>query len=192
MINIIKVLMQFHNEKPTIYQGEGAFRKLIVRFNPGLSFDEIENLSKKHSIILPKEYITLLNFSNGISFFEYGDCKFYNLKDAFAAGIDEWVKEGYLCIARYYEDSIYLKCNGSTRNIFVSEEGFSELRPMDMSLSAFIDASLCSGFSYFWLWGTESQPFCRQFAKQPSITPLNQNVCSIPWAKYIRVVFVSC
>ena len=152
MNNVIRAIKKIKEEKPTVYQGKGNFAELTVTLNQGMNVDAIKSVADKHEIVLPDEYVVLLSFSNGISFFEHGDCKFYSLEDALSVGIDEWMREGYVCVARYYEDSIYLQCDNNERNVFISEEGFSKLRSMKMSLGAFLDASLCSGFSYFWLW----------------------------------------
>ncbi len=153
MKTVIEALKKIQKMEPIVYGGKGDFEKLTIEFQPGIDSSEIEKWLPA-GFTLPEDYVTLLNFSNGIAFFEYA-CKFYPFKQAVKMGLDKWMEEDYLCIAWYYEDAIYLKCDGSSRNIFVSEEGFSELRPMNMSLCAFLDASLCSGFSYFWLWGTD-------------------------------------
>lgn len=50
---------------------------------------------------------------------------------------------------------MYMKCDGSERNMYVSLEGFGNLVPLNMSFAAFLEASLISNFSYFWLWGTD-------------------------------------
>ena len=158
MKEVIKALVRLKRESPIVYGGKGGFKKLTVELHAGLSLEEIKRTSQRYNrygVRLPEDYVKLLNFSNGVYFFEHADCQIYDLKEAFTLGIEEWKEKGHLCIGQFYEDTIYLKCDGSSRNIFVSEEGFSELRPMNMSLRAFLDASLCSGFSYFWLWGTD-------------------------------------
>ena len=97
----------------------------------------------------------MLKFSNGISFFEYCDALLLNFEEAFDLSDKEWLKQGYLKIARANEDDIYMECYGSERNIYFSAEGFGELTPLNMSFNAFLEASLITGFSYFWLWGTK-------------------------------------
>lgn len=142
-------------EKHTVYGGKGHFTELVIEFEKGISSKEIDKIMKPTKITLPMDYVTLLNFSNGMSFFKTSDCRFFDIKSVVSLIKYDWTSEEYLHIATYYEDYIYLKCDGSERNIYISEEGFSPLRPMNMSLKAFLDASLCAGFSYFWLWGTD-------------------------------------
>lgn len=156
MKTIIKTLKCLQAKKYTVYQGKGNFTELVIKLKNGISSKEIDKIVKTNKITLPSDYVTLLNFSNGMSFFETSDCRFFDIKSVISLIKDDWVSEEYLHIATYYEDSIYLKCDGSERNIYISEEGFSPLRPMNMSLKAFLDASICSGFSYFWLWGTDN------------------------------------
>ena len=155
MKKIIETLKYLQGKKPMVYRGKGNFTELIIKFKNGISSEEIDKIVKPSKLTLPGDYVTLLNFSNGMNFFETSDCRLYDIKDIISSSKDDWVSEEYLHIATFYEDSIYLKCDGSERNVYISEEGFCPLRPMNMSLKAFLDASLCSGFSYFWLWGTD-------------------------------------
>lgn len=157
MKKVIESIKQIHIKKPVVYQGKGEFRELTVNLNKGISTKEITKKLDPENIILPQDYVTLLNFSNGISFYDTFDCKIFGLEDVIdlMKYDEEWLEEKYVHIARFYEDAIYLKCDGSERNVYVSEEGMTPLRPLNMSFKAFVDASLISGFSYFWLWGTE-------------------------------------
>ena len=155
MKKIIKTLKCLKEKPYTIYQGKGNFTELMIKLQNGISSEEIDKILKPSNVTLSGDYVALLNFSNGMSFFETSDCRFFDIKSVISLAKDDWVSEEYLHIATYYEDSVYLKCDGSERDIYVSEEGFSPLRPMNMSLKAFLDASICSGFSYFWLWGTD-------------------------------------
>ena len=153
---LIEVIKHFKENPPMIYHGKGAFAKMLVNLSDGISQKEIDKMLKKYKgYILPKDYLELLKFSNGISFFEYADDTICSLKDAFEYADDEWLEQGYINIARFAEDNFYMKCDGSERNIYLSNEGIGKLEPLNMSFVAFIEASLISGFSYFWLWGKE-------------------------------------
>ena len=153
---IIEVLKTLQKKQPEIYCGKGEFKRLIIEFEKGISEKELSSVLKKHNgFVLPQEYTDLLKFSNGITFFEYGDALLLNIEEAFELSDKEWLEQGYLKIARANEDDIYMKCDKSERNIYFSAEGFGELTPLNMSFSAFLEASLISGFSYFWLWGTD-------------------------------------
>ncbi len=153
---IIEVLKTLQKKQPEIYCGKGEFKRLIIEFEKGISEKELSSVLKKHNgFVLPQEYTDLLKFSNGICFFEYGDALLLNIEEAFELSDKEWLEQGYLKIARANEDDIYMKCDNSERNIYYSAEGFGELTPLNMSFSAFLEASLISGFSYFWLWGTD-------------------------------------
>lgn len=152
---IIEVLKNIQEKQPGIYCGKGKFKSLIIEFEKGISEKELSSVLKKHKgFVLPQEYTDLLKFSNGISFFEYGDALLLNFEEAFDLSDKEWLKQGYLKIARANEDDIYMECDGSERNIYFSAEGIGELTPLNMSFAAFLEASLITGFSYFWLWGT--------------------------------------
>lgn len=153
---IIEVLKNIQEKQPEIYCGKGKFKSLIIEFKKGISEKELSSVLKKHKgFVLPQEYTDLLKFSNGISFFEYCDALLLNFEEAFDLSDKEWLKQGYLKIARANEDDIYMECDGSERNIYFSAEGFGELTPLNMSFNAFLEASLITGFSYFWLWGTK-------------------------------------
>lgn len=153
---IIEVLKTLQKKQPEIYRGKGEFKKLIIEFENNISEEEISDILNKYKgFVLPKKYRDLLKFSNGICFFEYGDALLLSLEEAFKLSDDEWLEKGYLKIARANEDDIYMKCDGSERNIYYSAEVFGELTPINMSFTAFIEASLISGFSYFWLWGRD-------------------------------------
>ncbi|GEM_PF-1761132 len=153
---IIKVLKTLQKKQPEIYCGKGEFKRLTIEFNNNISENELSNILKTYNgFVLPQEYTNLLKFSNGICFFEYGDALLFSLEEAFELSDEEWLEQGYLKIARANEDDIYMKCNGSERNIYFSAEGFGELTPLNMSFTAFLEASLITGFSYFRLWGTK-------------------------------------
>ncbi len=153
---IIEVLKTLQKKQPEIYCGKGEFKRLIIEFEKGISEKELSSVLKKHKgFVLPQEYTDLLKLSNGITFFEYGDALLLNIEEAFELSDEEWLEQGYLKIARANEDDIYMKCDNSERNIYYSAEGFGELTPLNMSFTAFLEASLISGFSYFWLWGTK-------------------------------------
>lgn len=153
---IIEVLKTLQKKQPVIYCGKGEFKRLIIEFEKGISEKELSSVLNKHKgFVLPQEYTDLLRFSNGITFFEYGDALLLNIEEAFELSDEEWLGQGYLKIVRANEDDIYMKCDKSERNIYFSAEGFGELTPLNMSFSAFLEASLISGFSYFWLWGTD-------------------------------------
>lgn len=153
---IIEVLKTLQKKQPEIYCGKGEFKRLIIEFEKGISEKELSSVLKKHKgFVFPQEYTDLLRFSNGINFFEYGDALLFNLEETFELSDEEWLEQGYLKIARANEDDIYMKCDNSERNIYYSAEGFGKLTPLNMSFTAFLEASLISGFSYFWLWGTK-------------------------------------
>lgn len=153
---IIEVLKTLQKKQPEIYCGKGEFKRLVIEFEKGISEKELSSVLNKHKgFVLPQEYTDLLRFSNGITFFEYGDALLLNIEEAFELSDEEWLGQGYLKIVRANEDDIYMKCDKSERNIYFSAEGFGELTPLNMSFSAFLEASLISGFSYFWLWGTD-------------------------------------
>lgn len=153
---LVEVIKNFQENQPVIYHGKGFFEKMIVNLNKGISQKEIDKLLKKYNTYtLPKDYLELLKFSNGINFFKYADDKISSLEDAFKYAQDDWLEQGYIYIARFAEDDFYMKCDGSERNIYFSNEGISDLEPLNMSFVAFVEASLISGFSYFWLWGKE-------------------------------------
>lgn len=154
MLNInqlIEVMKQISKQKPMVYRGKGDFAKMIITFDIGIK-DNI--LSKYKKINLPNDYVELLKFSDGISFFKYGDVVLNSLENAIEYSQEDWLSQGYINIASCGGDEIYLKCDNTERNIYVSDEGFGELRPLNMSFIAFLEASLISGFSYFWHWGT--------------------------------------
>jgi len=152
MKKLINSLKKLEKEKSNIYCGKGVFTEFTIDFKSGISEKEVKASTKLN---LPGDYVELLKFSNGVNFFEYSDCQIYNLQTAIELSkIDCWANNDILCIATCHEDSIYLKCDGSERNIYVSEEGIEELRALNMSFKAFLEAGLISGFSYFWLWGT--------------------------------------
>ncbi len=149
---IIDLLKHLSKQEPMVYRGKGDFAKMIINLDKGIKND----ILKKHNKLnLPYDYVELLKFSNGISFYEYGDAVLNSLENAVEYSQDEWLSQGYINIASCGGDEIYLKCDNSQRNIYVSDEGFGELRPLNMSFIAFIEASLISGFSYFWHWGTK-------------------------------------
>lgn len=153
---IIDVIKTLHNNKQKVYCGKGVFKKFTVSFNKGITANEINKTLKKYpGLKVSDEYIDLLKLSNGISFFEYGDDCILSLQEAFEYSDNEFLDNGYLQIASYGEDTMYMKCDGSERNMYVSLEGFGNLVPLNMSFAAFLEASLISNFSYFWLWGTD-------------------------------------
>ncbi len=156
MAQIIDIIKKLQNSKQKVYCGKGVFKEFTVSFNKEITDNEIKKILKKHpDFKVSDEYLELLKFSNGISFFEYGDDCILSLQEAFEYSDNELLDDGYLQIATYGEDAIYMKCDGSERNMYVSLEGFGDLIPLNMSFSAFLEASLISNFSYFWLWGTD-------------------------------------
>ncbi len=153
---IIDIIKKLHKNKTEVYCGKGVFKEFSASFNKGITEKEINKILKNHpDLKISDDYLGLLKFSNGISFFEFGDNSILSLEEAFEYTIDEFLDEGYLQIAAYGEDAMYIKCDGSERNMFVSLEGFGDLIPLNMSFIAFLEASLISNFSYFWLWGTD-------------------------------------
>ena len=87
---------------------------------------------------------------------EFYDCKLDSLEEAFEYTDEDFYNEKYLNIGTFHEDYIYIKCDGSEKNVYFSNEGIDELEPLNMSFTAFMEASLISGFSYFWLWGRDN------------------------------------
>ncbi|MCH5304262.1 MAG: hypothetical protein J1E41_05310, partial [Ruminococcus sp.] len=79
----------------------------------------------------------------------------FSIQDVITLNDEEITDNKFLHFATYNEDYFYLNCDGSAMNIYYSEEGIGEIKELNMSLVAFLEASLISGFSYFWLWGTK-------------------------------------
>ncbi len=153
---IIDIIKKLQKNTTEVYCGKGVFKEFTVSFNKGITENEINKTLKKYpDLKISYDYLNLLKFSDGISFFEYGDDCILSLQEAFEYTIDEFLDDGYLQIATYGEDVMYMKCDGSERNMYVSLEGFSDLIPLNMSFIAFLEASLISNFSYFWLWGSD-------------------------------------
>ena len=150
-----ELMNYLEDEQPMVYQGKGTFQRLIVHKNNGANENEIETLvSHFKTLKIPADLISFLKFSNGISFFEYSDACFLSVNEIIE--LSEEAYDGFIQFADCNEDSFYLKCDGSERNVYVSEENIDEPRPLNMSFGAFIDACLISGFSYFWLWGRKN------------------------------------
>ena len=154
MKKVIKAIKEIQKNRPTIYVGRGEFREFTIELNPSLDIEKIKTIASKNNFILPKDYMEFLSFSNGIYFYESFDHQFYPLEEAIAyTKEDNRIEKGYLNIATCLEDDIYMKCDGSYLNMYISEEGISDLRPLNMTFEAFMECGLISGFAYFWLWG---------------------------------------
>ncbi len=144
------------------YGGKGDFSMLEVQLNNGISDDKIDALMKPFDLELPAQYRELLHFSNGIIFGEYAGDQLHTLETVAQLRSDPdcvrdyEIEEKFLHIGTFHEDYIYLKCDGSERNVYVSLEGIESPEPTNMSFYAFMEASLISGFSYFWLWGSDT------------------------------------
>lgn len=152
---LCELINYFEKEQPMVYQGKGAFQRLFVHKRTGASKDEIKTLvSHFKTLNIPADLISFLRFSNGIGFFEYSDACFLSVDEIIELSEDAY--DGFIKFANYNEDSFCLKCDGSERNVYVSEEDIEEPRPLNMSFVAFVDACLISGFSYFWLWGKKN------------------------------------
>lgn len=154
---LVELVEHFKKTKPMVYNGKGCFSRLFVHTDSGLSQMEINKILSKHKgFVLPKSYAELLKYSNGIAFMEFYDCKLDSLEEAFEYTDEDFYNEKYLNIGTFHEDYIYIKCDGSEKNVYFSNEGIDELEPLNMSFTAFMEASLISGFSYFWLWGRDN------------------------------------
>lgn len=154
MEKVIKAIKKIQKDKPTVYAGRGEFSEFTIQLEKPLDKEKIKTLASKNNLTLPEDYIEFFSFSNGISFYEYADHRFYPLEEAIVDTKEsDDCEDGYLQIATCLEDYIYMKCDGSYLNMYVSEEGINELRPLNMTFEAFMECGLISGFSYFWLWG---------------------------------------
>lgn len=158
--DVISAMKKIHKQKPEVYCGKGEFSRMTITFHPGISQESLDALIVPFQLVLPDSYRTLLTFSNGIYFFEYADHQIFSIQEALklsliGEGKEDLAKKKLLRIGTCLEDFIYMKCDGSERNIYVSEEGISDPYPVHMSFLAFLEAGLISSFSYFWLWGTE-------------------------------------
>ena len=157
MAQLTKVIDYIADAKPMQYGGKGNFDRFFVKRAEGLTDKVIEKLSARYSdLILPKDYTQLMKYSNGLSFYEYADIMFFPLEEALEDTDEEFLANKLLHFATCREDTFFIKCDGSERNIYFSAEGIDEPKPLNMSLIAFLEAGLISGFSYFWLWGNDS------------------------------------
>lgn len=154
MQKVIKSMEKIQKMEPKIYLGKGEFEIFTIEFQPKIEKKKIKELAKKNALILPNDYEELLAYSNGLVFYKYADCQIYNLEKAisYTKEMSEHGKE-YLEVATCREDSIYMKCDGSHLNMYVSEEDIEDLRPLNMTFKSFLECGLISGFAYFWLWG---------------------------------------
>lgn len=157
MAQLTKVIDYIADTKPMQYNGKGNFDRFTVERAEGLTDNAIKTLSEKYpDLALPEDYTELLKYSNGINFYEYADISISTLEEAFEYTDEEFLENKLLHFATCREDYFFIKCDGSERNIYFSAEGIAEPQPINMSLKAFLEAGLISGFSYFWLWGNDS------------------------------------
>ena len=77
MINVsqlCELINCFEREAPMVYQGKGNFQRLIVTKHAGADTKAINTLKSNFADFeISEDFISLLQFSDGISFFEYGD-----------------------------------------------------------------------------------------------------------------------
>lgn len=157
MAQLTEVIDYIADTKPMQYVGKGNFERFTVEREKGLSDSNLQKLSAKYpDLTLPEDYIELMKYSNGLSFYEYADIRVFPLEEALGDTEEEFLENKLLHFATCREDYFYIKCDGSERNIYYSAEGIEEPQPLNMSLLAFLEAGLISGFSYFWLWGDDN------------------------------------
>ena len=134
-----------------VYRGNGIFEELEIHTAPGLTREEICSFEISQQITLPSSYLELLQRYNGISFFKYSDCRFFDLATSIECSIcREEFKNKLLIIGIFYDDYILLDCTDDEGKLYVSFEGIEEVKPLNMNLVEFLEKCFLCNFSPFW------------------------------------------
>lgn len=147
--SIIEVIKEISENPLCVYIGEGEIDELGVTLHKGLNKENyLERIEK-----FPEEYVQLLEFSNGMQFFECGDISFYSLEEVLSTQEAFGYKENIYPIGYVLGDQVLLILDDSKQGyqIYVEAENISD----DMVLlgGTFVDVMekfLLCGCNNFW------------------------------------------
>lgn len=146
----IEVLKEINRQPLRVYLEDGIFADLGVTFYPGLTKEECSKLPED----LPKDYIDLLSFSNGLIFFNSGDCSFNAWSDVQEIKALNDFPENVYPIAAFLDDYVLLVIDKSERGYSLYAGPailLNEYTLLDYDLSDFIDYLLHRCCCKFWL-----------------------------------------
>ena len=131
-------------------------KDLFVYEFPGTTRKKILEAVKKFELKLPEDYICFLERSNGMSFWEYYDCRIFDIDKAVSLSLidddlTQWLKKKkLLLIGSFYEDSIYMDCSNGEGLILASFEGIDEPKSLGLDFKGFLQKCIDNNFQVFW------------------------------------------
>lgn len=111
MRNIIDTIKNISNQPLRVYIGEGMIKELGVSLHNGISLDLINTTCSK----LPNDWKKLLQFSNGMEFFNAGDYSIFPLEDIISTQKSFPFEEHVFPVSYVLDDFILLEVNNSDK-----------------------------------------------------------------------------
>ncbi|MGK5512354.1 SMI1/KNR4 family protein [Brevibacillus formosus] len=144
-----------------VYWGEGEIHKAICKFNPPVTFEELEKLESKTDWILPEDYKNFLMIANGCKLFDDpkygGENDLYKLEELIDFNYEDPYEECY-SIAYIYGENIVINSKkyqeGNPNYLYVKDkiDQFEEAVPLGMNFESWFDRFVVCQGQKFWNW----------------------------------------